>query len=165
MLFTWDSGFGNNSSGGDGRRAGNAWHDCARGQQIRYVPQRVNRPGGAELMGQTPTTPRAHMQNFLDCDPRWQRNRVSVRTWLSRIGGLPHGRGELSAAADGALGFRSRRDRLSVIAQASLVAGIGFAGIGIGGAAWAVRGRSSSVFGPSRWRGEAGRKLCAPHIR
>ena len=29
------------------------------------MPQRVNRPAGAELMGQTPTVPRAHMQDFL----------------------------------------------------------------------------------------------------
>jgi len=42
-----------------------------------------------------------------------------------------------------------------VITQASLVAAFGI------GAAWAVRGRSSSVFGPSRWRGEAGRKALA----
>lgn len=31
----------------------------------------------------------------------------------------------------------------------------------MGGAAWAVRGRSSSVFGPSIWRGNPGRKAIA----
>ena len=38
----------------------------SRGQQIRYFPQKVNRPDGVELLGQTPTAPRAHMQNFFD---------------------------------------------------------------------------------------------------
>jgi peptidoglycan/xylan/chitin deacetylase (PgdA/CDA1 family) len=31
----------------------------------------------------------------------------------------------------------------------------------VGGAAWAVRGRSSAVFGPSAWRGNTGRKSVA----
>jgi predicted dehydrogenase len=65
MLFTWDSGFGNNYPGVSEDVLG-THGTIARGQQIRYVPQRVNRPGGAELIGQTATTPRAHMQNFLD---------------------------------------------------------------------------------------------------
>ena len=39
----------------------------SQGQQIRYLPQKVNRPEGVEMLGQTPTPPRAHMQNFLDC--------------------------------------------------------------------------------------------------
>jgi predicted dehydrogenase len=65
MLFTWDSGFGNNYLGVTEDVLG-THGTIARGQQIRYVPQRVNRPGGSELMGHTPTVPRAHMQNFLD---------------------------------------------------------------------------------------------------
>jgi predicted dehydrogenase len=65
ILFTWDSGFGNNYPGVTEDVLG-THGTIARGQQIRYVPQRVNRPGGAELMGHTPTVPRAHMQNFLD---------------------------------------------------------------------------------------------------
>ena len=65
ILFTWDSGFGNNYLGVTEDVLG-THGTIARGQQIRYVPQKVNRPGGAELMGQTPTVPRAHMQNFLD---------------------------------------------------------------------------------------------------
>jgi peptidoglycan/xylan/chitin deacetylase (PgdA/CDA1 family) len=35
------------------------------------------------------------------------------------------------------------------------------AGCALAGAAWAVRGRSSSVFGPSVWRGQPGRKAIA----
>ena len=65
MLFTWDAGFGNNHPGITEEVLG-THGSIARGQQIRYLPQRVNRPGGAEIMGQTPTVPRAHMQNFLD---------------------------------------------------------------------------------------------------
>ena len=65
MLFTWESGFGNNYPGVTEDVLG-THGTIARGQQIRYIPQRVNRPAGAELMGQTTTVPRAHMQNFLD---------------------------------------------------------------------------------------------------
>jgi predicted dehydrogenase len=65
ILFTWDSGFGNNYLGVTEDVLG-THGTIARGQQIRYVPQKVNRPGGSELMGQTPTVPRAHVQNFLD---------------------------------------------------------------------------------------------------
>jgi peptidoglycan/xylan/chitin deacetylase (PgdA/CDA1 family) len=40
--------------------------------------------------------------------------------------------------------------------------GFGFAaGCALAGAAWAVRGRSSAVFGPSVWRGKPGRKAIA----
>jgi hypothetical protein len=38
-----------------------------RGQQIRYLPQKVNRPDGAEVLGQSTTAPQAHMRNFFDC--------------------------------------------------------------------------------------------------
>ena len=39
----------------------------SKGQQIRYTPQKVNRPDGIEMMGATRTAPNAHMRNFLDC--------------------------------------------------------------------------------------------------
>ena len=38
----------------------------SRGQQIRFAPQKVNRPDGTELVGQSRTAPAAHMQNFLE---------------------------------------------------------------------------------------------------
>jgi predicted dehydrogenase len=38
----------------------------SRSQQIRYTPQKVNRPDGNEMLGAARTEPRAHMQNFLD---------------------------------------------------------------------------------------------------
>jgi predicted dehydrogenase len=66
MLFSWDSGFGNNQLG-SGEDVLGTEGTIVRGQQIRYFPQKVNRPEGVETMGRTPTAPRAHMQNFLDC--------------------------------------------------------------------------------------------------
>jgi len=38
----------------------------SRSQQIRYTPQKMNLPDGVETLGQTPTAPRAHVQNFFD---------------------------------------------------------------------------------------------------
>ena len=37
-----------------------------RTQQIRYLPQKINRPEGREVLGREPTEPRAHVRNFLD---------------------------------------------------------------------------------------------------
>ena len=66
LLFSWDSGFGNNQLGVTEDVLGTDG-TIVKGQQIRYLPQRVNRPDGVEMLGQTPTPPRAHMQNFFDC--------------------------------------------------------------------------------------------------
>jgi len=66
ILFTWDSGFGNNQLGSTEDVLGTDG-TISRGQQIRYIPQKVNRPDGTEMMGATKTPPNAHMQNFLDC--------------------------------------------------------------------------------------------------
>ncbi len=66
LQFTWDSGFGSNHPGISEEVLGTDG-TIVRGQQIRYMPQRVNRPEGTELAGQTPTPPHSHMRNFLDC--------------------------------------------------------------------------------------------------
>jgi predicted dehydrogenase len=66
ILFSWDSGFGNSQLGSTEDVLGTDG-TISKGQQIRYLPQKVNRPDGVEALGQTPTPPRAHMQNFLDC--------------------------------------------------------------------------------------------------
>jgi Predicted dehydrogenases and related proteins len=66
MLISWDSGFGNNHLGSTEDVLGTDG-TISKGQQIRYTPQKVNRPDGTELLGRTPTPPHAHMQNFLDC--------------------------------------------------------------------------------------------------
>jgi hypothetical protein len=65
LLFSWDSGFGNNQLGVTEDVLGTDG-TISRGQQIRYLPQRVNRPDGVEMLGQTNTAPRAHMENFFD---------------------------------------------------------------------------------------------------
>jgi predicted dehydrogenase len=66
ILFSWDSGFGNNQLG-SGEFVLGTDGTISKSQQIRYIPQKVNRPGGNEILGQARTPPRAHMQNFLDC--------------------------------------------------------------------------------------------------
>lgn len=65
MLVTWDSGFGNNALGSSEDVLGTDG-TISRGQQIRYSPQKVNRPDGSELVGQSRTKPASHMENFLD---------------------------------------------------------------------------------------------------
>jgi predicted dehydrogenase len=65
LLFSWDSGFGNNQLGVTEDVLGTDG-TISKGQQIRYLPQKVNRPDGIEMLGQTYTPPRAHMENFLD---------------------------------------------------------------------------------------------------
>ena len=65
MLVTWDSGFGNNALGSAEDVLGTDG-TVSRGQQIRYSPQKVNRPDGTVLVGQSNSTPAGHMQNFLD---------------------------------------------------------------------------------------------------
>jgi predicted dehydrogenase len=66
LLFSWDSGFGNSQLGVTEDVLGTDG-TISKGQQIRYTPQKVNRPDGTELVGQAKTAPNAHMQNFLDC--------------------------------------------------------------------------------------------------
>lgn len=65
ILFSWDSGFGN-SHPGIGEEVLGTDGTISRGQQIRYAPQKVNRPAANEMAGTTRTEPRAHMQNFLN---------------------------------------------------------------------------------------------------
>ena len=66
ILISWDSGFGNNQLsvtedvlGTDG--------SISRGPAIRYIPQKVNRPEGVEMLGRTTAPGNAHMQNFVNC--------------------------------------------------------------------------------------------------
>jgi predicted dehydrogenase len=66
LMFVWDSGFGNNHLGVTEDVLG-ADGTISRGQQIRYAPQKVNRPTGTEMLGQTIEPKAAHMRNFLEC--------------------------------------------------------------------------------------------------
>jgi predicted dehydrogenase len=65
LLFSWDSGFGNNQLGA-GEDVLGTDGTLSKSAQIRYLPQNVNNRDGNEMVGQTKTPPRAHMQNFLD---------------------------------------------------------------------------------------------------
>jgi predicted dehydrogenase len=66
MLISWDSGFGNARLGATEDILGTDG-TISKGQQIRYAPEKVNRPNGAEVLGRSNTGPNAHMQNFFDC--------------------------------------------------------------------------------------------------
>lgn len=66
ILFTWDSGFGNGQPG-QGESVLGTDGTILRTQQIRYIPEKVNRPDGNEMLGMERTPPRAHMQDWLDC--------------------------------------------------------------------------------------------------
>ena len=65
ILFTWNSGFGNSHLGATEEVLGTDG-TISKGQTIRWSPQKVNLPGEAEVVGQTPNMRNAHMQNFLD---------------------------------------------------------------------------------------------------
>ena len=67
LLFTWTSGFGNASPGVTESVLGDRGSIFKNNAQIRYPPEKVNLPHGEAKTGTTPTRPRAHMQNFLDC--------------------------------------------------------------------------------------------------
>jgi predicted dehydrogenase len=66
LLFTWDSGFGNERLSVTEDVLGTAGTISRTPQTIRYAPEKKNRPDGNEMAGVTRTDPKAHMQNFLD---------------------------------------------------------------------------------------------------
>jgi hypothetical protein len=66
LLFSWESSFGNNHLA-SGETVMGADGTIEKGQQIRYFPQKVNRPEGAPMLGVAKTSNSAHMQNFLEC--------------------------------------------------------------------------------------------------
>jgi len=66
LLVNWDSGFGNDQLRISEDVLG-SHGTISKSQQIRYLPQKVNRPDGAEILGRAVTPPNAHMLNFLDC--------------------------------------------------------------------------------------------------
>lgn len=90
LLFTWDCGLGNNQLG-TGEYVLGTDGTIFRSQQLRYWPQKVNRPDGAETLAASSTEPRAHVRNFLDCIrlgatpncPFETGLRVSVACWMA----------------------------------------------------------------------------------
>ena len=66
ILISWVSGFGNNQPGVTEEVLGDNG-TITRDNQVRYAPQKINRPDGNEMTGRATHTPQVHMQNFLDC--------------------------------------------------------------------------------------------------
>lgn len=67
MLVSWDSGLGNSELGITEDVLGSDGTISRHSSGIRYLPQKVNRPDGAEIAGKAPSFPTAHMQNFVEC--------------------------------------------------------------------------------------------------
>jgi predicted dehydrogenase len=66
ILIHWASCVGNNHPGiGEDVLGDNG--TISRDTQVRYTPQKINRPDGNEMTGRTPHVPSAHMQNFFEC--------------------------------------------------------------------------------------------------
>jgi predicted dehydrogenase len=66
ILISWLSGFGNGQLG-SGEEVLGTHGTVSRGSQVRYIPQKVNRPMAVEMTGRSAHTPHAHMENFFDC--------------------------------------------------------------------------------------------------
>jgi predicted dehydrogenase len=65
ILFSWDSGFGNDALGSTEDVLGTDG-TITKGAQIRYRPQKVNRREPAEWQGKATAGPRAHMEDFFN---------------------------------------------------------------------------------------------------
>jgi predicted dehydrogenase len=66
LLYTWDSGFGNDQLKITEDVLGDNGTLSHTPQSIKYTPQKVNRKDGNEMTGTSRSDPKAHMQNFLD---------------------------------------------------------------------------------------------------
>lgn len=67
ILFSWNSGFGNDHLGASEVVLGTDGTVFKDGRGVKLIPQKVNNPGFAEQTGATPNQRGAHMQNFIDC--------------------------------------------------------------------------------------------------
>jgi predicted dehydrogenase len=66
LLYTWDSGFGNDQLRVTEDALGDNGTISHTPNTIKYYPQKVNRKDGNEMTGVTRSDPKAHMQNFFD---------------------------------------------------------------------------------------------------
>lgn len=66
MLISWESGLGNSQLGISEDVLGSDGTISRNTSGIRYLPQKVNRPDGAEMIGKIAGFPTAHMQNFVE---------------------------------------------------------------------------------------------------
>lgn len=67
LMYSWDSGFGNDQLKVTEDVLGDNGTISHTMQGIRYLPQKVNRKDGNEMVGTTKADPKAHMQNFINC--------------------------------------------------------------------------------------------------
>jgi predicted dehydrogenase len=76
LMYSWDSGFGNDQLKVTEDVLGDNGTISHTMQGIRYLPQKVNRKDGNEMVGTTKADPKAHMQNFINCirDPAQKPN-------------------------------------------------------------------------------------------
>ena len=65
LLVTWNSGMGNSHAGVSETLLG-THGTIERASQIRYVPQKMNRPEGTEMIGKAAHAPNAHVADFFD---------------------------------------------------------------------------------------------------
>jgi predicted dehydrogenase len=66
ILISWASGFGNNKLSSSEDVLGDNG-TIERANQVRYLPQKMNRADGTEMVGHATNVPHVHMQNFFDC--------------------------------------------------------------------------------------------------
>jgi predicted dehydrogenase len=66
ILISWVSGFGNSQLGA-GEEVLGTHGTMSRSSQVRYLPQKINRPTAGEMTGRSSHVPHAHMENFFDC--------------------------------------------------------------------------------------------------
>lgn len=66
ILISWISGLGNSQLGA-GEEVLGTHGTISRASQVRYIPQKVNRPAANEMTGRSAHLPHAHMENFFDC--------------------------------------------------------------------------------------------------
>ena len=65
LMVSWVSGSGNNQPGVSEHLLG-THGSILRASQVRYLPQKLNRPDGTEMTGKASHVPHAHMRNFFD---------------------------------------------------------------------------------------------------
>jgi predicted dehydrogenase len=65
LMISWASGLGNNHMGVAEEVLGTNG-TISRASQVRYTPQKVNRPDLREIAGRSAHTPQSHMQDFID---------------------------------------------------------------------------------------------------
>ena len=91
LLIHWSSGFGNNQLGVREDVLGENG-TIARDHQVRYIPQKVNRPSGTEMLGRSSSPPYVHMANFFDCIRSGKEPNCPFDLGFRVSDRLPHGR-------------------------------------------------------------------------